>query len=141
MSTNYKTHTVKLSFSELGQARPHINLSKFVDKEVYVKVDQANQRGGSFSDKHLIARVKANKDDPSLYVIMGNFYCSDGRRVTSAYGGDIVEIYPTNAFYVLTAGVEPAPEPQEVTRAKEALKKLTPDQLKQLIDKITEVGE
>lgn len=140
MSTNYKTHTVKLSFSELGQAHPHINLSKFVDKEVYVKVTQASQSGGSFSDKHLIAKVKPHDNEFGLYVIQGNYYRSNGQRFNSGCGY-ITEIYPTDAFYVLTAGVEPAPEPQEVTRAKEALKKLTPDQLKQLIDKITEVGE
>jgi hypothetical protein len=138
---NNTIHEFKVSLSKLGQAYPNIDLSKLVGEEVYVKVTQAQQGGGSFSDRQMIGRVKRNDFGlPGIYVIQGNYYNSDGSRENPKYG-HIEFIYPTDAFTILTADVEPAPEPQEVTQAKEALKKLTPEQLKQLVDKIVEGAE
>jgi hypothetical protein len=138
---NNTIHEFKVSFSNLGQAWPNIDLSKFVGEEVYVKVTEAQQGGGSFSDRQMIGRVKLHTSElDASYVIQGNFYARNGARQCARFGR-IEAIYPTDAFTVLTADVEPAPEPQEVIQAKEALKKLTPEQLKQLIDKITEAGE
>lgn len=139
-NTDYKTHSVTVSFSKLGQASPHIDLKRLVGCEVYAKINKAQTNGESYANRHMIGRVVQHVDCSDTYVIQGNYYNRDGSR-SACNRGYIEAIYPVSAFTVLTADVEPAPESKEVTEAKKALKKLTPEQLKQLIDKITEAGE
>jgi hypothetical protein len=115
-----------------GQARPHINLADFLNKEVYVVMNTDTEGGNSYSTR-MIGTVRLIHDRNAKYCIQGNYFEADGTR---AYENKkhILEIHSADSFQVQTNGIQDPPPKVDpkVEKARGVLKELTPEQIAEL---------
>ncbi len=108
------------NFTGIAQKYPHIDLSQFVGKIAFVKFNISS---------YTIAQIIP--DNSGYYSINTFCYTKDGKR-SSFYGINyITEIYDEDAFSVEFKEI-PDVDP-EVEKAKEAVKKLSEEQIAKLL--------
>lgn len=114
------------NFTGIAQKYPHIDLNQFVGKIAFVKFNKAPLTKIS---SYTIAQIIP--DNSGEYSINTFWYTKDGKR-SSFYGNNyITEIYDEDAFSVEFKEI-PDVDP-EVEKAKEAVKKLSEEQIAKLL--------
>jgi hypothetical protein len=117
-----------MKFTGLAQKYPHIDLSKFIGKNVLIRL---NCESSYFSHKQLKLIGKVVGEGKSIY-INGICFLNSGER---AYHNKdkqwITEIYDEDAFHIVTKEL-PDVDP-EVEKAKEAVKNLSEEQIAALL--------